>query len=246
MQIIEAHVLDSEVSWKWICMLVGSLCLIASSLNVGQKYLSSAPNNRFISRFLKTPKMCHMHEETNFSSCICIFLLLSFHFSFFIWGEEDFGHCVCLTYSCSLSFFIYCYYFYSYSSQYGRPTAKSILINWLVLTSRSTTELIQAAIKNKTLVITCKLPSPSIPDDLLVLCLLLIFLNSYIFTLPCLLSQYEPSSLAPSFTERIKWRKHDLHDLCFTNCLFRYNIFILIDTLNIALYYPTYAQIYNS
>ena len=131
-------------------------------------------------------------------------------------GKGDFGHCVCLTYSCSLSFFIYCYYYYyAYSSQYGRRTAKSILIYWLVLKSLSTTELVQAAIKNKTLVITCKLPCPSVASDLLVLCPLIIFLNSCIFTLPCSLSEYEPSSLAPSFTGRIKWRRHDLHDLCF-------------------------------
>jgi len=98
----------------------------------------------------------------------------------FFGGKGDFGHCVCLTYSCSLSFFIYCYYYYyySYSSQYGWHTAKSILIYWNVLKSRSTTELIQAAIKNKTLVITCKHPCPSVPGDLLVLCLLLIFLNT--------------------------------------------------------------------
>jgi len=81
-------------------MLVGSLCLIASSLNVGQEYLSSAPNNRFISRFLKTPKMCHMHEETNLSSCICIFFY-SYLFTSSFGGKEEFGHCVCLTYSCS-------------------------------------------------------------------------------------------------------------------------------------------------
>jgi len=72
-------------------MLVGSLCLIASSLNVGQEYLSSAPNNRFISRFLKTPKMCHMHEETNLSSCICIFFTPIFSLlSFFGGGERGF------------------------------------------------------------------------------------------------------------------------------------------------------------
>jgi len=131
--------------------------------------------------------------------------------------KGDFGHCVCLTYSCSLSFFIYFYYYYyySYSSQYGRPTAKSILIYWLVLKSRSTTELIQAAMMNKTLVVTCKLPFLSFPGDLLVLSPLLIFLNSCIFTVPCPLSEYEPSSLAPSFTGRIKWRRRDSHDLCF-------------------------------
>lgn len=70
-------------------MLVGSLCLIASSLNVGQEYLSSAPNNRFISRFLKTPKMRHMHEETNLSSCICISFYSHLFTSLFL-GEGGF------------------------------------------------------------------------------------------------------------------------------------------------------------
>jgi hypothetical protein len=73
MQILEAHLLNSEVSWKWIYMLVLGLCLIAASLNVGQEYFFSAPNNRFISRLLKIPKTCHMHEKTNLSSCVCIF-----------------------------------------------------------------------------------------------------------------------------------------------------------------------------
>jgi hypothetical protein len=43
-------------------------------LNVGWEYFFSCPNNRFASRFLKIPKICHIHHKTNLSSCLCIFL----------------------------------------------------------------------------------------------------------------------------------------------------------------------------
>ena len=70
--------------------------------------------------------------------------------------------------------------------------------------SNSTAELIQAAVKNKALVITCTYPDPSAPGYLLLLCPMLILLKSCIFTLSCPLIRMPSIQFSPLFHRKSK------------------------------------------
>lgn len=130
---------------------VSDSCLLECGAGI---YFFSAPNNRFISRFLKIPKICHMHEETNLSSCICIHIFL-FSFIFFL-----FFVCLVICALCLLDIFVFLvilcgYSYYSFHiSQYR--SYHIIFIYWLVLIPNLTTEFLEAKVKNSILVIIYK------------------------------------------------------------------------------------------
>lgn len=139
--ISHAHLLDSEVSWNWICMFAVS-CLF--ECGVGIFFPLSLTIDLFPVFWKYQRCVICMRKPSCLHAFVCVYIF--FYISFY---SFEFFVCLLICALCLLDIFLFLVILCGYSfhiSQYGCYYA--ILVYWLVLISDHTTEFLEGKVRN--------------------------------------------------------------------------------------------------